>query len=69
MAQLNRIKLVFVEQSKTGRWFASEFGKPACTVNKWCSNVAQLDLKTLSQITQCLNVKVADLIREPQANK
>ena len=69
MAQLNRIKLALVEQGKTGRWLALELGKSACTVSKWCSNVAQPDLKTLEQIAQCLNVKVADLIREPQANE
>lgn len=66
MAQLNRIKLALVEQGKTGRWLAEELGKSACTVSKWCSNTAQPDLKTLSLIAQCLNVRVSDLINEPK---
>lgn len=66
MAQLDRIKLALVEQGKTGRWFAEELGKSACTVSKWCSNTAQLDLKTLALIAQCLNVRVSDLINEPK---
>ena len=65
MAQLNKIKLALVEQGKTGRWLAKELGKSACTVSKWCSNTAQPDLKTLAQIAKRLNVKVADLIKEP----
>ena len=66
MAQLNRIKIVLVEQGKTGRWLADELGKSACTVSKWCSNSAQPDLKTIAQIAKCLNVRVADLIKEPE---
>ena len=35
------------------------------TVSKWCGNTVQPDLKTLALIAKCLNVKVADLIKEP----
>lgn len=66
MAKLNRIKLALVEQGKTGRWLAEELGRSACTVSKWCSNTAQPDLKTLTLIAQCLNVRVSDLINEPK---
>lgn len=65
MSQLNRIKLVLVEQEKTGRWLAKELGRSVCTVSKWCSNASQPDLKTLAQIANKLNVKIADLIKEP----
>lgn len=33
MACLKRIKLVLVEQEKTGRWLAEELGKSTCTVS------------------------------------
>lgn len=66
--QINRIKVVLVEQNKTGRWLAGEIGKSACTVSKWCSNAAQPDLITLTKIAQILNVKVGDLIKEPNEN-
>ena len=68
MANLNRIKVVLVEQNKTGKWLADELGKSPCTVSKWCQNSIQPDLKTLAQIAKCLNVKVADLIQEPITN-
>lgn len=64
MASLNRIKLVLVEQEKTGRWLAEELGKSTCTVSKWCSNSAQPDLKTLDQIARVLNVNVKDLLND-----
>lgn len=68
MANLNRIKIVLFEHNKTGKWLAAELGKSPCTVSKWCQNTIQPDLKTLAQIAKCLNVKVADLIREPEIN-
>ena len=64
MVRLNRIKLVLVEQEKTGRWLAEELGKSTCTVSKWCSNSAQPDLKTLDQIARVLNVNVKDLLND-----
>ena len=64
MANLNRIKVVPVEQEKTGRWLAEELGKSTCTVSKWCSNSAQPDLKTLDQIARVLNVNVKDLLND-----
>lgn len=38
MTNLNRLKVVLVEQGKTGKWLAGEIGKSTCTVSKWCSN-------------------------------
>lgn len=65
MPQLNRLKVVLAEQEKTGKWLAEQLGKSTCTISKWCKNSVQPDLKTLAQIAQCLNVKVADIINEP----
>jgi len=60
---LNRIKVVLVEQQKTGKWLAEQLGKSTCTVSKWCSNTVQPDLATLNKIAELLNVDVRDLIR------
>ena len=49
MANLNRLKVVLVEQQKTGKWLAEQIGKSNCTVSKWCSNSVQPDLKTLKR--------------------
>lgn len=65
MANINRLKVVLVEQGKTGKWLAGELGKSTCTISKWCSNSVQPDLKTLTEIAKCLNVRIADLIVEP----
>ena len=62
MANLNRIKVVLVEQQKTGKWLAEHMGKSTCTVSKWCSNTNQPDLATLDKIATLLNVDRRDLI-------
>ena len=53
MANLNRIKVVLVEQQKTGKWLAGQLGKSACTVSKWYSNSIQPDLATLEKLPHC----------------
>ena len=62
MANLNRIKLVLVEQNKTGKWLADALGKTPSTVSKWCQNTIQPDLKTLNEIANFLKVDVKDLL-------
>ena len=62
MDSYNRIKVVLVEQSKTGKWLAGQLGKSSCTVSKWCSNSIQPDLKTLNAIANLLNVDVKELL-------
>ena len=62
MANLNRIKVVLVEQHKTGKWLAEQMGKSTCTVSKWRSNTVQPDLATLDKIATLLDVDRRDLI-------
>ena len=62
MANLNRIKVVLVEQQKTGKWLAEQLGKSTCTVSKWCSNTIQPDLATFDKIATLLNVDRRELI-------
>ena len=62
MANLNRLKVVLVENQKTGKWLAEQLGKSNCTVSKWCSNTVQPDLKTLNDIADLLKLDVKDLI-------
>ena len=62
MQNLNRIKIVLVEQNKTGKWLADQLGKSTCTVSKWCQNTIQPDLKTLNEIANRLKVDVKDLL-------
>lgn len=62
MANLNRIKVVLVEQEKTGKWLAEKLGKSTCTISKWCTNTAQPDLQTLADIAKALGVDKRDLL-------
>ena len=62
MANLNRIKVVLVEQQKTGKWLAEQLSKSTCTVSKWCSNTIQPDLATLDKIATLLDVDIRELI-------
>ena len=66
MADLNRIKVVLVEQKRTGKWLAGQIGKSTCTVSKGCSNSAQPDLTTLDLIAKTLGVDVKKLLNDTE---
>ena len=66
MADLNRIKVVLVEQKRTGKWLAGQIGKSTCTVSKWCSNSTQPDLTTLDLIAKTLGVDVKKLLNSTE---
>ena len=73
MEDLNRLKIVLVEQKKTSKWLAAQLGKDPSTISKWCTNVSQPDLQTLYQIAKLLQVDVKSLIvnnqfKSPEAN-
>lgn len=59
---LNRIKVVLVEQKKTAKWLSAEIGKDPSTVSKWCTNTSQPSLETLRQIAEVLSVRLSDLV-------
>lgn len=63
-ADINRLKIVLVENKRTGKWLSEQLGKNPSTISKWCSNVAQPDLATLVKIANLLNVDVQDLINK-----
>ena len=60
--QINRLKVVLVEQQRTSKWLAEQLGKDPATVSKWCTNTVQPDVKTLLDIARCLNIDVKDLL-------
>lgn len=62
MPNLNRLKVVLVEQNKTGKWLSEQLGKSTCTVSKWCQNTVQPDLETLNSISKLLNVDIRELL-------
>ena len=62
MKDLNRLKVVLVEQKKTGKWLAEQLGKDPSTVSKWCSNKMQPSLEMLVHIAKVLDVDTRELI-------
>jgi len=68
MANLNRLKVVLVENGKTGKWLSEQLGKSNCTISKWCSNTVQPDLATLDKIAKLLDVDVKDLLNNTKKN-
>ena len=65
---INRLKLVLVENKKTGKWLAEQIGKDPSTVSKWCSNTTQPPLDMLVNIAKLLEVDIKELINEKDLN-
>ena len=64
MGDINRLKMVLVEQKRTSKWLAEQLGVNPSTVSKWCTNTSQPPLETLIQIAQHLGVTIQDLLRD-----
>ena len=62
MDDLNRLKVVLVEQKKTGKWLAGQLGVSTTTTSRWCSNASQPDLQTLNKIATLLKFDVKELL-------
>ena len=62
MEQINRLKVVLVEQKRTGKWLAETLGKNEATVSRWCTNESQPSLETLLDIAKALNVDIKELL-------
>lgn len=60
--RINRIKVVLVEQNRTGKWLAEQLQKNEATISRWCSNTSQPSLEMLVKIANVLNVEPKDLI-------
>lgn len=60
--RINRLKVVLVEQNRTGKWLAEQLGKNEATVSRWCSNNAQPSLEMLVKIASILKIDPRSLI-------
>ena len=63
---LNRLKVVLVEQHKTAKWLAGQMEKAPATIGKWCTNKAQPSLETIKKIAEILQVKMSNLVSNEQ---
>ena len=62
MKDLNRLKVVLVEQKETGKWLAEQLGKSFSIVNAYACNRRQPSLEQLFEIAKILQVEPKDLI-------
>ena len=53
--EINRLKIVLIEQKRTGKWLAEKLGKRNETVSRWCNNKLQPSVETLYEIAGILN--------------
>ena len=60
--RINRIKVVLVEQNRTGKWMAEQLQKNEATISRWCSNTSQPSLEMLVKIADVLKIDVRKLI-------
>ena len=66
MKDLNRLKVVLVEQKKAGKWLAEQLGKSFSIVNAYACNRRQPSLEQLFEIAKILNVDPKELIGDKQ---
>ena len=64
MQDVNRLKLVLVEQKKTSKWLSEELGVNPSTVSKWCTNSSQPPLEMMMKIAKVLDIEIMDLINK-----
>jgi len=62
--QINRLKIVLVEQGETSKWLAEELQKNETTISRWCTNEVQPSLGTFVKIAQKLNVELTSLLND-----
>ena len=62
MKEINRLKVVLVEQKRTGKWLAETLGKNEATVSRWCTNESQPSQEMLVNIAKVLKIDVKELL-------
>jgi len=60
--EINRLKVVLVEQKRTNKWLSKQMGKNISTISQWCTNERQPSLETFVEIAIVLDVDIKDLL-------
>jgi transcriptional regulator with XRE-family HTH domain len=59
---LNRIKVILVENNRSSKDLAKHLGKTESTVSRWCTNEVQPSIETLYEISIFLKVDIRELL-------
>lgn len=62
--EINRIKVVLVENKRTNKWLAEQLGCAPTTVSKWCTNNCQPSMETFLRIAKVLGVELDELLNK-----
>ena len=62
MKEINRLKVVLVEQKRTGKWLAETLEMNEATISRLCTNESQPSLETLVNNAIVLDVDLKDLL-------
>ena len=60
---LNRLKVILAEKTRTNKWLAEQLGCAPTTVSKWCTNSSQPSLEMIERIANLLDIDYTELIR------
>lgn len=66
---LNRLRIVLAERSKSNRWLADQLGVTEGTVSKWVTNTHQPSLETLYNISVIFGIDIHELIESTLPKK
>ena len=62
--EINRIKVILIEQGRSGKWLSIQLRKDPSTVSLWCTNRIQPSLEMIDKIAELLNINRKDLIND-----
>jgi putative transcriptional regulator len=66
---INRLRVVLAEQSRTNRWLAEKLEVNENTVSQWVTNNKQPSLETLYKVAMVLKVDIRELLESTLAKK
>lgn len=66
---INRIRVVLAEQSRTNKWLAEKLGVSEITVSRWVNNTQQPAVEIFVEIANVLKVDIRDLFESTLVKK
>lgn len=58
----NRLRIILAEKNVTNHWLATEMGVTDMTISRWCTNLIQLPISQLVQISKLLDTEMEKFI-------
>lgn len=58
----NRLRIILAEKNVTNHWLATEMGVTDMTISRWCTNLIQLSISQLVQISKLLDTEMEKFI-------